>query len=284
LSPIVFLAVLAAAFLHAAWNGLIRTGGAGAASRLANLLVMALVQGAIGVVLLSVAPWPAAGVWPWIVAAAALHTGYKLCLAAAYAHGDLSRVYPLARGSAPLMVLLVSAAVGADRLTTSDVLAVLVLAAGILTLAAGALRAGENRRLIPWALATAAMTTGYTLVDGLGARAAGNLMAFLGWTFALDGLLFGAAVAALRGPAVLRLPARTWGLGALAAAASLGAYAVVVWAMTQAPIALVGALRETSILFALLIGWRVFGEDLGRDKLAAGGMILAGVALMQGAA
>lgn len=283
MSPVVFLAVLGAAFLHAAWNGLIRTGGPGA-SRLVNLLVMALVQGAIGVVLLLWADLPAATVWPWIIAAAALHTGYKLCLATAYDHGDLSRVYPLARGSAPVMVLGVSVLVGADRLTGGDVVAVLVLATGILTLAAGAIRAGENRRLIPWALATAAMTTGYTLVDGLGARAAGNLAAFLGWTFALDGLLFGAVVVALRGPQVLRVPARTWRLGAMAATASLGAYAVVVWAMTQAPIALVGALRETSILFALLIGWRLFGERVGRDKLLAGGMILAGVVLMQGAA
>lgn len=279
----VFLAVLGAAFLHAAWNGLIRTGSPGQ-SRLQNLLVMALVQGGIGVVLLALAPMPGPQVWPWIVAAALLHTGYKLCLSAAYDHGDLSRVYPLARGSAPLLVLVASAAVGADVLTAGEVLAVLVLAAGILTMAAGALRAGESRRLIPWALATAVMTTGYTLVDGLGARAAGDLLMFLGWTFALDGVVFGLAVAALRGPGVFRVSALGWARGALAAMASLGAYSVVVWAMTKAPIALVGALRETSILFAMLIGWRLFGEPMGRDKAVAGGLILGGVALMRGLA
>lgn len=279
----VFLAVLGAAFLHAAWNGLIRTGTPGQ-SRLQNLLVMGLVQGAIGVVLLCLAPWPAQQVWPWILAAAALHSGYKLCLSAAYDHGDLSRVYPLARGSAPLMVLGASAAVGADSLTGGEVLAVLVLVAGILTMALGALRQGESRRLIPWALATAAMTTGYTLVDGLGARTAGDLAQFLGWTFALDGLFFALAVAALRGPGLFRVSALGWARGALAASASLGAYAVVVWAMTQAPIALVGALRESSILFAMLIGWRLFGEPMGRDKALAGGLILSGVALMRGLA
>ena len=121
----------------------------------------------------------------------------------------------------------------------------------------GSVRAGESRRLIPWALATAVMTTGYTLVDGLGAREAGNLLMFLGWTFALDGLFFGLVVGLMRGPAVFRVSPAAWGRGALAAMASLGAYAVVVWAMTEAPIALVGALRETSILFAMLIGWRV---------------------------
>lgn len=279
----VFLAVLGAAFLHAAWNGLIRTGNPGG-SRLQNLLVMGLVQGGIGVAMLAFAPFPPAHVWPWLVAAAALHTGYKLCLSAAYDHGDLSRVYPLARGSAPLMVLAASALVGADVLAIGEVAAVLVLVAGILTMAGGAIRAGENRRLIPWALATALMTTGYTLVDGLGARAAGNLLMFLGWTFALDGLFFGLAVAAMRGAAPFRVSPAGWGRGALAAMASLGAYAVVVWAMTQAPIALVGALRECSILFAMLIGWRLFHEPMGRDKALAGGLILAGVALMRVAA
>jgi drug/metabolite transporter (DMT)-like permease len=279
----VFLAVLGAAFLHAAWNGLIRLGGP-AGSRLQNLLVMAVVQGAIGVVMLCFAPWPTRGVWPWVIAAAALHTGYKLCLSAAYDHGDLSRVYPLARGSAPLMVLVASVALGTDVLSWPAVLAVLVLAAGILTMAAGALRAGENRGLIPWALATAVMTTGYTLVDGLGARAAGDLLMFLGWTFALDGVFFAAAVRALKGPALFRVGGRGLALGAAAAVASLGAYAVVVWAMTVAPIALVGALRETSILFAMLIGWRLFGEPMGRDKALAGGLILGGVALMRGVA
>lgn len=279
----VFLAVLAAALLHAAWNGLIRTGNPGG-SRLQNLLIMALVQGGIGLALLTFAPFPAAAVWPWIIAAAALHSGYKLCLSAAYDHGDLSRVYPLARGSAPLMVLAASVVVGTDVLTGGQVAAVLVLVLGILTMAGGSILAGESRRLIPWALATAVMTTGYTLVDGLGARAAGHLLIFLGWTFALDGLFFGLTVAALRGPGIFVVPLRGWAMGALAAMASLGAYGVVVWAMTQAPIALVGALRETSILFAMLIGWRFFGERIGRDKALAGGLILTGVGLMRVAA
>ena len=279
----VFLAVLGAAFLHAAWNGLIRLGKPGG-SRLQNLLVMAMVQGVIGVAMLAFAPFPAAAVWPWILAAAALHTGYKLCLSAAYDHGDLSRVYPLARGSAPLMVLALALFLGTDALGWPAVLAVLVLAAGILTMAAGALRAGESRKLVPWALATAVMTTGYTLVDGLGARAAGDLLQFLGWTFALDGLFFAAAVRVLKGPGIFRAGPQVLALGASAAVASLGAYAVVVWAMTQAPIALVGALRETSILFAMLIGWRLFHEPMGRDKALAGGLILGGVALMRGLA
>ena len=107
-----------------------------------------------------------------------------------------------------MMVLAASVVVGTDVLTGGQVAAVLVLVLGILTMAGGSILAGESRRLIPWALATAVMTTGYTLVDGLGARAAGHLLMFLGWTFALDGLFFGLTVAALRG---------LWGCGAACA-------------------------------------------------------------------
>ncbi|MDQ2066081.1 DMT family transporter [Xinfangfangia sp. CPCC 101601] len=276
----VFLAVLAAAFLHASWNALIRSGTAGG-SRLQNLLVLALVQGALGVALLCFAPLPPLQIWPWLIAAGALHAGYKLCLSAAYDHGDLSRVYPIARGTAPLLTLLLTVALGIDALKSGPVLAILVLVAGILTMAASALRAGESRRLIPWALATATMTAAYTLVDGIGVRQAGDLWMFLGWTFALDGLFFGLATLALQGPGIFRISRSGWSRGAMAGAASLGSYGVAVWAMTKAPIAMVGALRETSILFAMLMGWLIFHEPMSRDKALAGGLILLGVVLMQ---
>ncbi len=168
-----------------------------------------------------------------------MHTGYKLCLSAAYDHGDLSRVYPLARGSAPLMVLAASAAVGADVLTAGEVLAVQCAVAGILTMALGSIRQGENRRLIPWALATAAMTTATPLVDGLGARAAVDLLQFPGLDLPLDGVFFGLAVAALRGRAIFRVAPLGWARGRAGGGGLAGAYSVVVWAMTQAPIALV---------------------------------------------
>lgn len=278
----VFLAVLGAAFLHAAWNSIIRATDN--ATPLERLLAMALAQGVIGgTVTLFVAPPPLAAV-PWILATAVLHTGYKLCLAGAYARGDLSRVYPIARGSAPLMLLVLTLALGIDRLPPAATLSVATLAAGILILAAGALFAGENMRLVPWALATGLMTAAYTLVDGLGVRAVGNVMTFLGWSFMLDGIAFAAVALATRGRRALVLPRVLWRDGSAAALASASAYGVVVWAMMRAPIALVGALREVSILFALLIGWRLFGERVRADKLVAGALILAGMTLMRLAA
>jgi len=275
----VFLAVLGAAFLHAAWNSIVRTGGR--ATPLERLLAMALAQGVIGGAVVFFVPPPPSGAVPWILATAVLHTGYKLCLAGAYARGDLSRVYPIARGSAPLMLLALTVALGIDGLSPAATLAVAILAAGILVLAAGALFAGENMRLVPWALATGSMTAAYTLVDGLGVRAVGNVMTFLGWSFMLDGVAFAAVALALRGRRALILAPVLWRDGSLAAAGSASAYGIVVWAMMQAPIALVGALREVSILFALLIGWRLFGERVRADKMVAGALILAGMTLMR---
>lgn len=275
MSLTVFLAVLGAALLHASWNALIRVG----ASKVTTMLVMTLVQGALGAVLTTRFTIPAAAVWPWLLASGMFHAGYKIFLAFAYEQGDLSRVYPIARGAAPLGVLVVSAVLLDEGLRAWDVGAILVLGLGILAMGKGALTSGESRRLVPLALASAAMTAGYSLVDGMGARLAGNAAMFVAWLFVLDALIFTPVLLFLRGPSVLRAAPRVWLLGGGAAVFSYGAYAIAVWAMTQAPIALVTALRETSILFAVLIGWLVFGERMDRTKAAAAGMILAGVVL-----
>jgi drug/metabolite transporter (DMT)-like permease len=146
-------------------------------------------------------------------------------------------------------------------------------------MARGVFSSGESLRLVPLALGSAAMTAGYSLVDGLGARVSGDAMMYVGWLFVLDAMLYTPICIALRGPSVLRASGRSWALGSAAAAASYSAYAIAVWAMTQAPIAVVAALRETSILFAVLIGWLAFGETLGRQKALAAGLIIAGVVL-----
>lgn len=202
-------------------------------------------------------------------------------LAYAYEQGDLSRVYPIARGAAPLVVLGVSVTFLHEDLTAQQVTAILVLGLGILAMSNGAFRSGESRRLVPLALASALMTAGYSIVDGLGVRVAGNAAMFVAWLFVLDALIFTPVVLALRGRAVIRAEPRVWLLGGTAAIFSYAAYAIVVWAMTLAPIALVTALRETSILFAVLVGWLAFGERLDRTKAAAAALILAGVILMR---
>lgn len=273
--PTVFFAVLAAALLHASWNAVIKFG----ASKISGVLVMTVIQGSAGLIIALTRPFPGSEVWPWLLASGVLHAAYKLFLGFAYEQGDLSRVYPIARGAAPMMVLLVSATWGIDALTGAELLGILILGGGIALMARGVFTSGESRRLLPFALASAVATAGYSLIDGMGARIGGDPVAFVGWMFALDMLFFTPISIALRGPGIARVSARGWMIGGVAAAGSYGAYAIAVWAMTQAPIALVTALRETSILFAMVIGVLLFRERLNLGKIAAGALILTGVIL-----
>ena len=275
MSSFVFFSVLAAAFLHAAWNALIKHGS----NKFASLLVMALFEGLIALAIIVTKPWPAADVWPWLLASGVIHTIYMYALANAYEHGDLSRVYPISRGAAPMIVLALGALLLADRLTLPETLGIIVLGFGIMTMAHGVFSQGESRSLLPFALLTASATAAYTLVDGQGARIAGDAMIFVAWMFFIEAVMFSTLAIALGRASLPQMDARGWLSGALAAAASYGAYLIAVWAMTKAPIALVSALRETSILFAVLIGWLLFGDRMHRGKAIAALLIVAGVIL-----
>jgi drug/metabolite transporter (DMT)-like permease len=271
----VFLAVLSAAFLHALWNALIKSG----TSKMTGMLIMTLVQGGIGLAMALTRPWPAAEVWLWLLGSGLFHSGYKLFLGYAYEQGDLSRVYPIARGAAPMLVTVIGALALSDVVAPVEYAGIFLLGCGIALMARGAFRNGESRRLVPLALGSAAMTAGYSLVDGLGARVSGDAVAYVAWLFFLDAVFFTPICLGLRGSVVMRAPPRDWLRGSVAALASYGAYAIAVWAMTEAPIALVAALRETSILFAVLIGWLVLGDRMDRAKAAAAATIVLGVAL-----
>ena len=243
------------------------------------LVVMSAAQGLFGLALGLMIGLPPAHVWPWLLASGVLHAAYKLFLAFAYERGDLSRVYPIARGLAPLLVLVAGAFVLSDQIAIGEAIGVVVLGFGILMMARGVFTGGESTGLLPFAVGSAFATAGYSLVDGLGVRAWGLSGAYVSWMFALDLAIFVPAAVILRGPAVFQARARDWTRGALAGLASYGAYAIAVWAMLYAPIALVAALRETSILFAVLIGWLMFGERMDRGKAAAALLILFGVLL-----
>ena len=269
----VLAAVLAAAFLHALWNALIKLG----ISKLTSMLILTLVQGGMGFAIALTRSFPEPQVWTWLLASGVFHAAYKLFLAFAYEQGDLSRVYPIARGTAPMVVLVVSALFLADVIAAWEFLGIAILGLGILMMARGVLSSGESRKLIPFALGSAMATAGYSLVDGLGARVSGDAVAYVGWLFTLDAVFFTPICVALRGPSVIRANRQAWLVGSVAAAASYGAYAIAVWAMTVAPIALVAALRETSILFAVAIGWVFFGERMDKQKALAAALIVTGV-------
>ena len=271
----VFLAVMLAALLHAGWNAIIKTG----LDKPSAMLVMTLANAVLGGAVALALPLPAAGAWPWLMLSVAIHTAYQLFLGLAYEQGDLSRVYPIARGAAPVLVLGFSLLALDEALAWGELAGVLVLGGGIVLMARGVLTHGESRRLLPYALGAACATAGYTLSDGMGARASGAPVAYVAWLMLLLAFSYAPVVLALRGRRILTRDPRAWALGSVAAAASFGAYAIAVWAMTLAPIALVGALRETSILFAVLIGWLWFGERMDRGKALAALLIVGGVVL-----
>jgi drug/metabolite transporter (DMT)-like permease len=271
----VFLAVLAAAFLHASWNALIKTG----TSKVGGMLILSLVEIPIGLAVAATRPALISAAIPWVLASALTHFAYKSFLTFAYERGDLSRVYPIARGAAPMIVAIVGAIWMIDPVTPTEYAGIALLGCGIALMAWGVFTDGENRKLLPFAFGSACATAAYTLIDGLGARISGDAVAYIAWVFVADGLLFPITMVATRGLSVIPRSRRDWVLGSIASAASYGAYCVSVWAMTVAPIALVAALRETSILFAVLIGWLLFDETMGRNKATAVAVIIGGVAL-----
>ncbi len=271
----VFLAVMLAALLHAGWNAVVKTG----LNKQTSMFLLSIGHAAIGIVVAAFHPLPPAEVWPWLVGSGLIHMLYQTFLAYAYEQGDLSRVYPIARGAAPMMVLVISLLFLSDRLEGNELWGILVLGAGIVLMARGVLTSGESRRLLPFAFGSALATAGYTLADGLGARVWGEPLGYVGWLMIFSAVFYTPAVIALKGRQVVRADARGWAVGMVAALASFVAYAIAVWAMTVAPIALVGALRETSILFAVLIGWLVFRDRMDRGKAVAAVLIVAGVML-----
>lgn len=274
MSLAVFLAVLFAAMLHAGWNALVKLG----LDRFSSIVMLGLVQGGIALVLLPFFGLPSSAAWPWVLAGSALHSGYKLALIRAYGHGDLSQIYPLSRGTAPLIVAVAGALFLGEGMDPARTAAVIAIAAGIMLMAG---RGGLTRIGLGWALATACFTAAYTLADGVGARIAGSASAFILTMITLDGAIMLAYALAARGGAALAALRPAWRGGVAAGAMSLGAYWIAIWAFTQAPLAMVAALRETSVLFAMLIAALLLKERLTPRRWAAGALILAGVVLMR---
>jgi len=276
MSALVFAAVLVAAAMHATWNAVIRLG----VDRFASILLLALAQSGIAVLLLPFVPLPAAAAWPYVASAALLHTGYKLFLIRAYAHGDLSQVYPLARGTAPLIVAIVSFAWFGEQLGLRAMLAVGAIGLGVVLMAGGTGR--MSAPAVAYALGTALFTAAYTLADAAGARVAGTATGFAMWMFAVDGAAMAAYALVTRGVGVFDTLRPALRPGALAGALSLGSYWIVIWAFTQAPVALVAALRETSVLFAMLIAALVLRERVTVTRWLAAVLIAAGVVAIRG--
>lgn len=265
--------VLLAALLHASWNALLRGGR----DRFWTMTVMSI---AISLPALLATPFldiPAQSSWPYIVTSGLLHVGYNLGLVRMYRWGNLGQAYPIARGSSPLLVSLGAAIFAREHLGLASLLGITSVSGGILALILMG-RGLAQASIVP-ALLTGVCIAAYTVVDGLGVRAANGDPAYMAWMFSFEIGIVPIFLAA-RGRDGLRAPLRAFVAPTVGGGLSLLAYGIVIWALASAPMGPISALRETSVVFAALIGWRFLGEPLGWRRLAACGVIAAGAACL----
>ncbi len=275
----VFLAVLFAALCHAGWNALIKVG----LDPLSTTTLISIGSAVVGVLCLPIAGMPAGAAWPWLIASTIIHLFYFAALIESYRTGDLGHVYPIARGSAPLMTAGASLLVVGEQLSPAAWAGIAALAAGVLLLSARGGRefAHVDRRAVGFALLTALTICAYSVVDGIGARASQNPQGYV------LSLLIGCALALVPyalwrdGRDVVPAMRRFWLRGLAGGALQTLSYGIALWAMTLAPIAIVASLRETSVLFGAVIAVVVLKEPLRAVRIGAALLILAGLVLIR---
>jgi drug/metabolite transporter (DMT)-like permease len=273
-----FLMVLGAALVHATWNALVKTDR----DRLALIRVMSVTQLVLSLCLVPFVAVPAAESWPYLAASTVLCTGYMLFLNRAYQVADLSLVYPLARGAAPFIVAVVSVGLLGEQLGQTGVLAILLIGLGITSLILARGAAGlRDWRAIVLALVTGAFIGSYTIVDGLGARAAGSAHGYMIWLSLITALVIVGSVGWLQRGRRSALSPRSRFAGIAAGIMSYGSAWVVIWALSLAPLAMVSALRETGIVFAVIIGVMFLKERVNPARLASIALTLVGTTLLK---
>jgi drug/metabolite transporter (DMT)-like permease len=278
LSLDVTLLVLLAALMHASWNAIVKSSQ----SKFLDTMMIALVPGAIALVAIVFLPVPDRACWPWLLASVAIHFLYYMAVAGALRHGDLSHVYPLMRGSAPLLVALAGLAGLVDQLTTYTWLGVILISAGIIAPALLRVRRVGLPAAGTWiAIGNAVIIAAYTIVDGRGTRLSGNAISYGQWLFFLDAIPLAIFALAWRGRQVAAYMRERWAMGVTGGVLSMASYAIVLWAMTRAPVAGVAALRETSVIFAALIGSLMLREGSVAPRVAGAVLVACGIAALR---
>jgi drug/metabolite transporter (DMT)-like permease len=270
----IILLILFAALLHASWNALLRGGDDKLWSMTVMCVAVAIVSG-VGA-LFMVAPAPES--WPYAALSALLHVGYNLFLVRTYRSGDLGQTYPVSRGSSPVLITLCASLFAGEVVGTTAMIGIALVSAGIISLAF------KGRKLdipgLPYALGTGCFIAAYSVTDGIGGRLSGAPMAYTAWMCASWGVLMPVTYVLLRDARSLVLIRPGLIMAVCGGLVSLLAYGIVIYAMTQAPMGAVSALRETSVLFAALIGYLFLGESLTARKLVACAVIATGILLI----
>lgn len=271
--------ILSAAMLHAVWNAIVKT----AADRTTTLGLVALGHVIPASVMVVALPLPSAESFPWIIASTVVHFGYFYMLGKAYQHGDLSVVYPIARGIVPALVSLWALILVGEMLPVQAWGGIALIALGIQLSSWKALRHGVGRAALGFAVGTGFCISIYSVVDGIGVRLSGNTLSYWAWGAFLHIFVMG-FIAIRKRDTLATLPTRTWAVGILGGLVSMTAYGLVLYAKNFAPLGAVSALRETSVIFAALIGFVFLKEGnwarrLGAAILMAGGVALIGTAV-----
>ena len=268
----VVLAVLGGALLHAGWNALVKSSK----DKSLDTALIHLLGSVVAIPLVALVGWPVAAAWPYLAASLVIHVAYYTALAGAYEHGDLGLTYPLMRGLAPLLVALSATFTLGEHLSPAAWAGVLGISAGVLTLGLSQ-HAFNAPKAVRFALVNAVIIAIYTVVDALGVRASGNALQYVATLFLLDGWPFALIVFLRRRGTVGVYVRQRWPLALLGAVASLGSYGIALWAMTRAPVATIAALRETSVLFAALLGVWFLKEIFTLRRIVGTCAIVAGV-------
>ncbi|HEV8095952.1 MAG TPA: DMT family transporter [Burkholderiales bacterium] len=273
----VTLAVLGAALLHATWNAMVKSSR----DIQLDLTIITFGAGVTALPLLFLVAPPARAAWPYLAATIVIHVGYYVAIVGAYRAGDLSHGYPIMRGVAPLLVALSAAAWFGEAPKPNVWAGILLICGGVLSLGLVGFHWRESRASTGWALANAVIIAVYTLVDAAGARASGSPEGYVVWLFVLDALPFPLMILAQRRAALVQYATQHWLRGLVGGALSGIAYGIALWAMTRAPVAAVAALRETSVIFAALIGAWLLKEGHVVRRLASAMVVVAGVVALK---
>ena len=275
LGPRIIALVLLAALLHASWNALLKVSK----DRLTTTGLMNLTGAVAGALMLLFVASPAPASWVFILLSVLIHLGYYMFLLGSYRFGDLSQVYPLARGAAPLIVAFLSPWLVGERLGTVQLLGVMLLCLGILSLAFNRFR---WRELVDWkpvslALANGCCIAAYTIADGLGVRHSASPGGYIAWLFLIDGLSMALIAAVARRRSLASAVRSSWKPGVLGGLFAMTAYGAVIWCYSLGAIAPIAALRETSVIIAAAIGTVLLREPFGRARILAASCCAVGI-------
>jgi drug/metabolite transporter (DMT)-like permease len=274
LSLAVTVAVIAAAVTHAAWNAIAH----GIKDQTLAFALIGVGGIAVGIPLVILAAMPRADCWPYLLGSVAIHVFYNLLLMQCYRLGEFSQVYPLARGTSPLVVTILAAIFIHEHLALPQIAGVLVVSAGLATLVLAGRRPG--RAAFAAAVGTGLTIAAYTTVDGVGVRLSGSPVGYIGWLMILECLCVPMFAVLRRRDVLLKQPKRILLAGLAAGALSVLAYGLVLWAQTRGALAPIAALRETSVIFGAIIGTLIFREPFGRTRIIATVLVATGIVLL----